>query len=155
SEDFGFPPTLSAEELTALGDVAATRAHAAEMAETLASAGVTINLAPVVDLNTNPENPVIGGIERSFGADPAVVVAQASALIEGLHDHRMLAALKHFPGHGSATADSHLGFVDVSDTWSAEELEPFAQLIDAGLADSVMTAHIFNETLDPEYPATL
>jgi beta-N-acetylhexosaminidase len=67
----------------------------------------------------------------------------------------VLTALKHFPGHGSALGDSHAGFVDVTDTWSEVELEPFANIIAAGQADTVMTAHVFNANLDPDYPATL
>jgi beta-N-acetylhexosaminidase len=63
--------------------------------------------------------------------------------------------LKHFPGHGSSTADSHLGFVNVTDTWSSVELEPFRNIVHDGLADMIMTAHIFNAHLDPDYPATL
>ena len=67
----------------------------------------------------------------------------------------MFTCLKHFPGHGSSRADSHLGFTDVTDTWSEAELEPFAILIRAGLADMVMSAHVFHDELDPCYPATL
>ena len=63
--------------------------------------------------------------------------------------------LKHFPGHGSSTGDTHLGVVDVTDTWSRTELEPFANLIASGQADAVLTAHVFNATLDADYPATL
>jgi beta-N-acetylhexosaminidase len=63
--------------------------------------------------------------------------------------------LKHFPGHGSSRDDSHLGFVDVTNTWARAELEPYARLIAAGQCDAVMTAHIFNANLDPSLPATL
>jgi beta-N-acetylhexosaminidase len=67
----------------------------------------------------------------------------------------VLTALKHFPGHGSSTQDSHLGVVDVSDTWSDTELEPYRRLLADGLADTVLTAHVFNDRLDSRYPATL
>ncbi|MEM8618564.1 MAG: glycoside hydrolase family 3 protein [Actinomycetota bacterium] len=153
--DRGFPPTESAEDLAALDDPMATSEAAGQLAETLASMGIDMNLAPVVDLNVNPDNPVIGGIGRSFGADPTTVVEQATAFIEAHHANGVLTSLKHFPGHGSSTEDSHHGFVDVTETWTGIELEPFAELIDAGLADSVMTAHIVNQDIDPDVPATL
>lgn len=125
------------------------------MAQVLASVGVNLNLAPVVDLNVNPDNPVIGALGRSFSADPAVVTRQALAFIDAMHADGILCTLKHFPGHGSSTADSHLGFVDVTNTWSPTELEPFRNIINAGKSDAIMTAHIFNARLDPDYPATL
>jgi beta-N-acetylhexosaminidase len=121
----------------------------------LAELGINLNLAPVVDLNTNPDNPVIGRLERSFSADPAVVTEHALAFIRAHHEHQVLCSLKHFPGHGSSATDSHLGLVDVTSTWSSAELEPYARIIEAGEADTIMTAHVFNATLDPTYPATL
>lgn len=152
---WGFPETVSAQELGDRNDLDYTRQVADEMAATLAAAGVNLNLAPVVDVNVNPDNPVIGGIGRSFSSDPELVTAHATAFIEAHHAHNVLCTLKHFPGHGSSQADSHLGFVDVTNLWTRMELEPFANLIDAGLADAIMTAHIFNEHWDPEHPATL
>ena len=125
------------------------------MAKTLAAAGINHNLAPVVDINSNPANPVIGALGRSFSADPAVVIAQARAFIEAHHAHDVTTTLKHFPGHGSSQADSHLGLVDVSATWQRDELEPYRVLIGEGIVDTVMTAHVFNTQLDPTYPATL
>jgi beta-N-acetylhexosaminidase len=98
---------------------------------------------------------VIGAIERSFSADPAVVASQAAAFIEGHHSLGVLTALKHFPGHGSSEDDSHLGFVDVTQTWQEVELEPYRTLIAAGYDDLVMAAHVFNSNLDPEFPASL
>jgi beta-N-acetylhexosaminidase len=154
-EKFGFPPTVSAQSLGAANDPGATRRQAEQTATTLARLGINLNFAPVVDLNTNPENPVIGKLERSFSADSATVTWQAQVWIEAHHQHGILCALKHFPGHGSSRADSHLGFVDVTETWTRAELEPYRQLIQAGLADVIMTAHIFNAKLDPNVPATL
>ncbi len=155
NERFGFPPTLSAQALGERNDPAFTYAATAEMARTLKAAGANHNFAPVVDLNINPDNPVIGAIERSFSADPAAVVEQAAAFIHAHRDHAITTTLKHFPGHGSSTADSHLGFVDVTATWQPVELEPYRQLIARGLVDSVMTAHVFNAQLDPDAVATL
>ncbi len=154
-EKFGFPPTVSAQYLGTMNDLALTRQQATAMAETLAQLGINLNLAPVVDLNTNPDNPIIGQLERSFSADPDVVTNQALEFIKAHHDHGVLCTLKHFPGHGSSTEDSHLGLVDVTATWSSTELEPYASLIEAGEADAIMTAHVFNTELDPDYPATL
>jgi beta-N-acetylhexosaminidase len=154
-ERHGFPPTISAADLGARGDVPFTRQAGQQIAETLDSVGVTLNLAPVVDLNVNPTNPIIGSLGRSFSADPAVVTAQAEAFIEGHRAVGVRTTLKHFPGHGSSTGDTHLGVVDVTDTWSPIELEPFANIVRDGLADAVLTAHVFNATLDPEHPATL
>jgi beta-N-acetylhexosaminidase len=154
-ERHGFPTTRSAAELGAMNDPAATEAAGREMAETLAAAGVNLNLAPVVDLNLNPDNPIIGALDRSFSADPQVVIEQALAFIRGHRAAGVLATLKHFPGHGSATGDTHLGVVDVTETWREVELEPFSAIVDAGMADAILTAHVFNARLDPEHPATL
>ena len=76
-------------------------------------------------------------------------------MIGAHHDYGVLTTLKHFPGHGSSTGDSHQGFVDVTNTWSEIELRPFGNIIQAGMCDVVMTAHIFNANLDAGYPATL
>jgi beta-N-acetylhexosaminidase len=154
-ERHGFPPTVSAAELGAQDDPAATRQAGEQIASTLASVGVNLNLAPVVDLDVNPTNPIIGALDRSFSADPAVVTAQAEAFIEGHRARGVRTTLKHFPGHGSSTGDTHLGVVDVTDTWSITELDPFRNVVRDGLADAVLTAHVFNATLDPEHPATL
>jgi beta-N-acetylhexosaminidase len=151
----GFPATISAADLGARGDLAFTRQAGEQIAETLASVGVNLNLAPVVDLNVNPSNPIIGSLGRSFSADPAVVTAQAEAFVEGHRSVGVQTTLKHFPGHGSSTGDTHLGVVHVTDTWSAVELEPFRNVVHDGLADAVLTAHVFNSKLDPEHPATL
>jgi beta-N-acetylhexosaminidase len=125
------------------------------MARTLADVGVTLNLAPVVDLAVNPDNPIIAAVERSYSADPSVVTAHASAFIEAHHAAGVRCAIKHFPGQGSAGADTHLGVVDVTDAWTDVELEPFRALAADRLPDAVLTAHIFNAALDAEHPATL
>jgi beta-N-acetylhexosaminidase len=153
--DHGFPATESAAALGARNDAGYTRAAAAGMAATLVAVGVNLNLAPVVDLNVNPQNPIIGALDRSFSADPAVVVSQAAAFVAGHHDLEVRTTLKHFPGHGSSTGDTHAGVVDVTATWSERELTPFADLIADGLADAVLTAHVFNASLDAAHPATL
>lgn len=155
TERYGFLPTVSQQTLGAKNDRAYTRQIADITAQTLASAGINLNLAPAVDLNTNPNNPVIGKIERSFSADPNLVTNHALEMIAAHHARNVLTTLKHFPGHGSSKDDSHLGFVDVTQTWSRGELEPYRQIIAAGECDAVMTAHVFNANLDAQLPATL
>ena len=152
----GYTPTLSAEELGAANDVTVTELEARRIGAMLRAAGINWNLAPVVDVGYNPANPVIVGVGRSFGADPALVTDQARAFIRGMREAGVLTALKHFPGHGSSFADSHRGFVDVTETARPDvELQPYRTLIAERLADSVMTAHVFNRHLDRRYPATL
>jgi beta-N-acetylhexosaminidase len=94
-------------------------------------------------------------VKRSFSADPAIVSAHALEFVKAHHAEHVLCALKHFPGHGSSRADSHLGFVDVTATWSQQELDPYKALLRTGQVDTIMTAHIFNAKLDPALPATL
>lgn len=155
-EKDGFPATVSAKRLGAQPDVTATRRQAERMAATLADHGINLNLAPVVDLDLNPDNPIIGRYERSFGAEPGPVVRHAAAFIAAHHARGVACCLKHFPGHGSSGGDSHLGFVDSSECWREIELEPYRRLFQTGFADAVMTAHVVQRGLDPRgLPATL
>jgi beta-N-acetylhexosaminidase len=151
---YGFPDIPSAAEMGKLGP-ARVQEIGADVGRELADLGINFDFAPVVDLNVNPANPVIGALGRSFSEDPATVVACAGAFIQGLHSHGIISCLKHFPGHGSSTADSHLGMVDVTETWTSKELIPYRDLIQQDLADAVMTAHVMNRAVDPDYPATL
>jgi beta-N-acetylhexosaminidase len=152
----GYTGTLSHQELGDSGDVALTELEALRIGGRLREAGFNWNLAPVVDVGYNPANPVIVGTGRSFGAESARVTAHARAYLAGMRAAGLLTALKHFPGHGSSFADSHLGFVDVTDTARPElELAPYRTLMGEGAVDSVMTAHVFNRRLDRRYPATL
>ncbi|MBN1756497.1 glycoside hydrolase family 3 protein [bacterium] len=154
-ESYGFPPTVSAQHLGEADCTDTTKYWSASIAQTLAGLGITLNFAPVVDLNVNPDCPVIGRKERSFSADPAAVTQHARIFVEEHHNNGVFCTLKHFPGHGSSTADSHYGVADVTGTWSDTELEPYLDFITQGECDAVMTAHIFNANLDPDYPATL
>jgi len=151
---YGYLPTVSAQHLGEVDNEDTTRHHAAMIADELAWSGVNVNLAPVVDV-LNPQCPALGKIERCFSSDPQAIVRHAQWFIDEHHRRGVLCTLKHFPGHGNATSDSHWGFVDVTATWHDVELEPFRQLIAAGMADMVMTAHIFNRNIDADYPATL
>lgn len=151
----GFLPSVSAQYLGEQNDLRLTGSSADTLAASLAEYGFNLNLAPVVDLMTNRDNPVIAKKQRSFSADPALVAAHAAEFIRSHHRKGILTCLKHFPGHGSSRDDSHLGLVDVTRYWSEEELIPYRTLISQGLCDMVMTAHTFNTKLDPDYPATL
>jgi beta-N-acetylhexosaminidase len=156
SPRLGYPPTRPAQKLGERDDPAFTRAEARRMGAMLREAGINWNLAPVVDVAVNPQNPAVVALGRTYSADPAKVVAHAEAFVQGMHDEGVLTALKHFPGHGSSRSDSHHGFTDVTDTARLSvELRPYRILIADGMADSVMTAHVFNRGLDPWDPATL
>ncbi|MER9745451.1 glycoside hydrolase family 3 protein [Mesorhizobium sp. M0187] len=117
------------------------------LASALSDLGFNLNLAPVVDVNVNPANPIIGKLGRSFSADPQTVEAYAKAFVEAHRAKGVLTVLKHFPGHGSSTKDSHKGMADVSKTWSDKELLPYKNLIASGDVDMVMSAHVINNKL--------
>ncbi len=153
--EYGFNPTVSAEHLGKIDNRDTTSHYAAKIAAEMADVGLNVNLAPDIDVNTNPECPVISKLHRSFSSDTAVVARNAEWFIDEHHSRGILCAVKHFPGHGSATADSHYGLTDVTKTWHPSELAPFKYLINKGKIDMVMTAHIFNRNFDNDYPATL
>ena len=152
----GFPETLPAATVGTLGVYEASK-QAETMASTLEEAGFNLNFAPVLDVNVNPDNPIIGQLGRSFSKNPNDVSRYAAVFSYHFLHHHVQCAYKHFPGHGSSAKDSHLGFVDVSETWRAEELLPYGQLL--GQDDAcgmVMTAHLVNRQLDESgLPATL
>lgn len=152
---YGFPASVGHAELGATNNLAFTREQATVIAKTLADMGVNLNFAPVVDVNLNPDNPVIARYGRSFSAQPAQVLAHALVYILAHHAAGVACTLKHFPGHGSSTVDSHEDWVDVTATWQWQELEPYRALIDAGVVDAIMTAHIYNANFDSNDPATL
>lgn len=151
----GFAPSATAACLGREG-AAAVGCQAEATAAMLADCGINLNFAPVVDLELNPDGAAIGRHQRSYGADPARVARCARAVIEAHHRHGVGCCLKHFPGHGSAGGDSHLGFVDVTDCWQPAELEPYRLLLKAGYTDGIMTAHLVHRRLDDSgAPATL
>ena len=152
---YGFADFPSAQSLGEKNDPLETRTVSESIAVELSSLGINMNFAPVVDVNINPQNPVIGALGRSFSDSAEVVTAHAKAFIEGHLAHKVINSLKHFPGHGSSTADSHLGMADVTATYKDIELIPYKELIKAGLVDMIMSAHIMNRNIDPNYPATL
>lgn len=151
----GFPITATAAELGSMPTLQATITSARQTARMLRATGVNLNLAPVVDININKSNPIIGGYGRSFSENGRTVACHAAAWINEHRQEGIQCCLKHFPGHGSSDSDSHLGFVDLSLSWSSSELEPYRLLIESGHAEAIMVGHLMNKTLDTTYPATL
>lgn len=150
SPALALPPMRQLAERT---DPAFVERCAHVLGRELACLGITMDFAPVVDVDTNPDNPIIG--DRAFGADPDTVVTFARAVIDGLRAGGVLSCLKHFPGHGDTLLDSHLALPSVLHDRArldAVELAPFRRL--AAVADSVMTAHVVYPALDAG-PATL
>ncbi|MGY1847889.1 MULTISPECIES: glycoside hydrolase family 3 protein [unclassified Blastococcus] len=140
--------------LGVLDDEEVTAGVAAAIGADLRRAGVNVDLAPSVDVNSDSRNPVIG--VRAFGADPGLVARHGAAYVRGLQSTGVAAAAKHFPGHGATTVDSHLDLpvVDVDEaTFRRRELPPFVAAIEAG-ARLVMTSHVVFPALDAA-PATL
>ena len=152
--DYGFQPTVNALYLGTHDNRDTTLHYASRIAGEMKECGVNLNLAPVLDIHRE-DGPHLGHFKRCFSTDVAVISRNAGWFIDAHHQAGVLCAVKHFPGHGSALGDSHLGMVDITDTWNARELEPFATLISHNKVDVVMTAHIYNRRLDPDYPATL
>lgn len=137
-----------------LADPATTFRVGEQVGWELRAVGVSLTLAPDVDVNSNPNNPVIG--VRSFGADPHEVGIHSAAWTRGVQSTGVAASAKHFPGHGDTSQDSHLALpvIDVDvDTLRERELPPFKAAIDAG-TDTIMTSHIMVPALDPKVPAT-
>ena len=136
--------------LGASGETENAKTMAAIHGEEIRLLGIHANFAPVMDVNNNPSNPVIG--IRSFSDDPQTVAAFGCAYLEGLHEQGVMAALKHFPGHGNTDTDSHTGFPLINSSYEelkTFELIPFKAAIDAG-ADMVMTAHIQYPQIEKE-----
>ena len=150
----GFVNTPKASEVALKGKDFAKQSYSA-MAKDLKYSGINVNFAPVVDLAVNKENKVIVTRGRSFGESSNEVISYASIFVDELKKEKVISVLKHFPGHGSSLADSHLGFVDITNTWNQKELEPYRYFIKNNKVDMIMTAHVFNEKLDKDYPATL
>ena len=151
--DLPNPP--SAMALGAVGEASMAEAVGAAAARGLISMGINWNYAPVLDVNINRQNPVIG--DRSFGSDPKKVAKLGVAWLKGLQSAGVAGAVKHFPGHGDTHLDSHLALPRVNKPRTEldkVELYPFRKALEAGVA-SVMTAHIIYSALDPDHPATL
>ncbi len=127
------------------------------MASTLKELGFNLNFAPVVDLNLNQQQGIIGKLGRSFSSQPSEVIRIAKKFVAASSNYGITCAYKHFPGHGSAFGDSHEGFVDVTQQYDMNELVPYKSLLNGtSLPAMVMTAHVINRQLDASgLPATL
>jgi beta-N-acetylhexosaminidase len=151
----GFTPIPSMRALGAMADEKLAEKIGRLLAAELRAVNIAMDFAPVMDVDSNPANPVIG--DRSFGPDPALVAKMGVALLRGLQAEGVAACAKHFPGHGDTSTDSHFELPSLSHPASRlqqVELPPFAAAIEAGVA-AVMTAHVVFDAIDPENPATL
>jgi beta-N-acetylhexosaminidase len=152
---YGFPHMPSAAYLGRIDNLDTTKYYADNIAYTLSRLGINLNYAPVLDVYM-PTNPVLGSRERTYSADPNIIIKHATRTIQSHNYFNVNTVVKHFPGHGSSTADSHLGITDVSKTWKQDELIPYRRLIKKGMVEAVMTAHIVNANLESsKLPATL
>ncbi|MGN6111309.1 MAG: beta-N-acetylhexosaminidase [Kofleriaceae bacterium] len=148
-------PPMRSHDGVATGDEALAEQVGAALGGELRALGFDIDFAPVLDVHTNPANPVIG--DRAFGTEPEVVARRALAFARGLDAAGLLACGKHFPGHGDTSTDSHLELPRIDHAWERLdriELLPFARAAAAGLP-MIMTAHVVFAALDPARPATL
>ena len=150
----GFMDVPSAAEL-GKGTPDKTRECAARLGEELHALGFNMNFAPVADIAVTADSPAIGRLGRAFSAEPELVISHDRAFLSGLAASRVIGCLKHFPGHGSARQDAHLGVADISKTWRSNELFPYKRLIREGAAPVVMVGHVYHSGLDPHFPASL
>jgi len=147
---------LSAKAVAKKYSPAAAYDYYAPMAKMIREAGFNLDLAPVVDLDYRMPCPVIGGMERSYSTEPKPITLYARAMIRALHTQGVLSCIKHFPGHGSLSADTHRDLGDITQTWKRRELQPFLQALEGpDAADMVMVGHLINRGYDNRYPATL
>ncbi|CAN5701640.1 beta-N-acetylhexosaminidase [soil metagenome] len=151
----GFSTIPAMREIGKSNDIARAREIGKTMGRELRAVNIDLDFAPVMDVDTNPANPVIG--DRSFGDDPALVAKMGVAVIEGLQSQSVAACAKHFPGHGDTHLDSHIDLPSLPHDLPRLrkiELPPFEAAIKAGVT-SIMTAHVIFRALDAEYPATM
>ncbi len=153
--DYGFPETRSHQKLGEIDNKETTFNEGKHIASILSECGININFAPCVDLAIEKESSIIAKRERCFGENSDQVIKHAREYISGHHQKKILTACKHFPGHGSAKGDTHAGFVDVTETWTIDELKPYTALISENLCPVIMTSHIFNKNFDEDLPSTL
>jgi beta-N-acetylhexosaminidase len=155
-DKYGFSRSITAQAMGKANSLDSVQFYGEATAATLAGLGINVNFAPVVDVATNPTNPVIVKAGRSFSSNEDSVSLLAKEFIKQHRKYGVVTSLKHFPGHGSSKDDTHFGIADVTNTWTERELKPYQTLIDSGYVDAVMSAHIVNKNLDNEgNPGTL
>ena len=155
-EKYGFPRSITATAIGKSRSLDSAQFYAESTAATLAGLGINVNFAPCVDLAANPENTVIVKVERAYSNKEDSVIMFAREVVKAHRKFGVITALKHFPGHGSSSVDTHLGIADVTNTWSEREIKPYLQLWEEGYIDGIMSSHIVNQNLDPKaLPGTL
>lgn len=152
--DRGFKELPSAEALARL-DEAVARAQIAESFKEMAALGIDFDLAPVVDLNSNPDNPNIGALERSLSDDPRDVRRCVALYAEEAERVGLRLCLKHYPGLGGATTDSHTAVTDISGTVSEDQLRLFRELVDVIPGRAILVSHGIVSEWDPKNPVSL
>lgn len=158
TQEVGFTEIPNAATIAAQNSPEEAEAIYAGMASAIAELGFSVNFGPVADINLNPDNQVIARFGRAFGSDPETVIAYDAAFVAAHRQAGLLTSLKHFPGHGSSTADSHEGFVDITNTWQESELEPYRALMAQDMVDMVMVGHLYHaDYADPgtQIPSSL
>lgn len=153
NENNGFKNFKSAKEVSNLTTKEAYKEYS-DMAEELAKMNINLNFAPCVDLAINKDS-IIETKERSYSSDPKIVVKYAKEFIKAFDDKKIATSIKHFPGHGSPTGDTHLGFVDATNTYKDEELIPYMELANLKPTQTVMVSHLYNKNIDARYPSSL
>lgn len=153
--NYGFKPTVTQKYLGTLDNEDSTRFYAHRIAAACKQVGINVNFAPSVDVDVNPNCPIIGKKQRSYSANNEIVTRNSKWFVNEHQKQGVLCVVKHFPGHGSSVSDTHLGMADVTKTWSESELKPYSSILANNQQVAVMTAHIFNKNIDAKYPATL
>ena len=145
----------SAEQYALWNDTVITYAKHSEMAQEINTLGIDINFGPVLDINSNPKNPVINS--RAFGTTADTVMLHTEAVIKAYQDEKLIAVGKHFPGHGDTNEDSHYHLPVITKSWDellSLELKPFQNAIKAEIP-SIMVGHLLLTEIDTQYPASL
>lgn len=149
-------PEFSQEFLGEVNSINFTKHCARNVAFVLKKLGINMIYAPCTDVNINPKSPIIGNVGRSFSSDPKITSIHSKILIDTYRENKIIPVIKHFPGHGSSKTDTHLNISNVSKTYNKEkELFPYKYLINLDIIDAIMTAHIYNDIFDKQYPATM
>lgn len=152
---YGFPKFVSAKWLGDLNNLDTTRYYAELTSKWMNNLNINTNFAPCVDIISNENCPVIAKLDRAYSKDEKSVIHHANEVIEQSSKRGIFTSLKHFPGHGSSTVDSHKGFTDITDSWTKRELVPFVELMKSSSCSMIMAGHLFNRNIDSLYPATL
>lgn len=148
-----FIQTKTAEEISQSNKEFAQNEYS-KMAELLNELKINLNFAPCVDMQIN-ENSIIKRKQRSYGNNAKIISKYSKIFIEEHNKKNIITSIKHFPGHGSVSGDTHLGFVDATNTFEEKELEPYYVLKDENKMNMIMVSHIFNSNFDEKYPASL